>query len=458
MKSSGLSFYFILYLVAIITVFAITVERDRVLHQRDEVIAHLISVYVKPLHLSAYVDTARFFIEPTRSLTRDSVAVRLKVEGPIEKNDVEFALYDAKFFKKGGGEQSKELAGLVRNEGGDGVLVYPPLEEGTYEFKVSGYKGRITTEGNTMKVKIADTTYVIPYSSALEMVDRDTTVLIAKVEKSGVIPPQLTLGVQEAQENWVLGPPYRKKIFVGGIENLQKASFNASSPARIEAVSGTGSYATLVWDKPTLGKRSFTVTADANRGFGEKDRSTVSFNVEVLPATFVNVPQAKGFWGIPYTFDGQLMGLNPLDVTVEILHDGQSIGVKPVVPKISLTPDRTWNSLLFKILYRESVIKENKVALSAPPPPQIKWVQQNLDRTKNLFIVSVTAADPIGGAVRMSLQSEPAGIARLDKISGTAFTVSVNLDGKPPAVFLKLTATDRYGGQSLSTKQFNIPQ
>ncbi|MEK6571646.1 MAG: hypothetical protein AABZ61_09760, partial [Bacteroidota bacterium] len=85
MKTSGLSFYFVLYIVAIITVFAITVERDRVLKERDEVIAHLVAVYVKPLRLSASVDTARFFIEPTRSLTRDSVAIRLKVDGPIEK-------------------------------------------------------------------------------------------------------------------------------------------------------------------------------------------------------------------------------------------------------------------------------------------------------------------------------------------------------------------------------------
>ena len=58
----------------------------------------------------------------------------------------------------------------------------------------------------------------------------------------------------------------------------------------------------------------------------------------------------------------------------------------------------------------------------------------------------------------MSVQSEPQGIAQLDRIKGTSFTVTVNLGGKPSAVFLKLSATDQYGGQSVSAKQFNIPQ
>jgi hypothetical protein len=34
----------------------------------------------------------------------------------------------------------------------------------------------------------------------------------------------------------------------------------------------------------------------------------------------------------------------------------------------------------------------------------------------------------------------------------------VNLTGKPSAVFLKLSAFDQYGGSTVSTKQFNIPE
>jgi len=458
MKTSSLSFYFVLYIVAIITVFAITVERDHLLKQRDEVIAHLISVYVKPLQLAAYVDTTRIFIEPTRTQTRDSVALRIKVEGPIEKNDVTFALYRAEKLLENGEVQSQGLLGAVRNVGGDGILICPPLEEGTYKFYVSGYKRRIITDGNLMRVSIGDTTYAIPYSAALEMVDRDTTVLLAKVARTGVIPPQLTLSVQEAQENWVLGPPYRKKIFVGGTENLQRVSFAVSAPGRIEMGSAAESYVLMAWDKPTLGKSTFTVSADANRGFGEKDRASVTFKVEVLPAAFISTPSAKGFWGIPYTFDGQLVGLNPLDLSVDVSHDGYSIWTKPVLPKVSVTPEKTWNTLLFRVLYRGTLVKEHTVSLSAPPPPQIKWVQQNLDRSRNVLTISVASSDPTGGPVRLSLQAQPAGIARLDKVAGTTFTITVSLEGKPPAVYLRLSATDQYGGQSVSTKQFNIPQ
>jgi hypothetical protein len=458
MKTTGLSFYFVLYIVAIITVFAITVERDRLLEQRDDVIAHLIAVYVKPLNISAAIDTARFFIDPTRSVTRDSIELRIKAEGPIEKGDIAYSLYGAGAIQDNGEIQEKPLAGRVLNDNGDGVLVYPPLEEGTYEFKILGYKRRIVVEGNSMRVRIGDTSYVIPYSGALESIDYDTTHLFAKVVKAGVVPPQLTLSVQETQENWVLGPAYRKKVFVGGVENLKGVSYSVGGPARIELPTGPGSYATVVWDKPVLGKRSFTVTANANRGFGEKDKATVTFNVDVLPATFVSTPPSKGFWGIPYTFDGQLVGLNPLEITVEVQHDGQSLGVKPVVPKVSVTPERSWNSLLFKVLYRETVIKEHSVGLSAPPPPQIRWVQQNLDRARNVFLITVASADPTGGPVRMSVEAQPSGIAQLDKIRGTTFTITVSLSGKPSAVFLKLTATDQYGGRSTSSKQFNIPQ
>jgi hypothetical protein len=56
----------------------------------------------------------------------------------------------------------------------------------------------------------------------------------------------------------------------------------------------------------------------------------------------------------------------------------------------------------------------------------------------------------------MSLESQPGGIARLDRIRGTSFTVTVNLEGKPAGVFLKLTAADQYGGQGSSTKQFSL--
>ena len=344
MKSSGLTFYFILYLVAIVTVFAITVERDQVLDERDEVIEHLISVYVKPLALSSFVDTARFFIEPNQTFTRDSIRVKLIVEGPIEKKAIVFTLLEAKRWQSEGNFQGEEITGVVRNEEGEGVLLYPPLEAGIYEFKVSAYKKRIASRRNQMSVTIGDTTYAIPYSESLERIDRDTTVLIAKVEKSGVIPPQLTLSVQEARENWVLGPDYRKKIFVSGVGTVQGVSFAAGRPGGIETVTGVGSYVHFLWEKPTLGKRTFTVTANANRGFGEKDRSSVTFDVEVLPATFVSSPSSKGFWGIPYLFNGQVVGVNPLDLSVQVFHDGKSLGMKPVVRKLSLLPDRNWNS------------------------------------------------------------------------------------------------------------------
>jgi hypothetical protein len=85
-------------------------------------------------------------------------------------------------------------------------------------------------------------------------------------------------------------------------------------------------------------------------------------------------------------------------------------------------------------------------------------VQQNLDRARNVFLITVASADPTGGPVRMSVEAQPSGIAQLDKIRGTSFTINVNLAGKPSAVFLKLTATDQYGGRSTSSKQFNIPQ
>jgi hypothetical protein len=60
--------------------------------------------------------------------------------------------------------------------------------------------------------------------------------------------------------------------------------------------------------------------------------------------------------------------------------------------------------------------------------------------------------------VRLSIEAQPLNVARVDKLSGKSFTISVSLAEKPSAVFLKVTALDQYGGRSVSTKQFNIPQ
>jgi hypothetical protein len=457
MKSSSISFYFVLYVVAITTVFVITMERDQLLRQRDEDMAHLIEVYVKPLRLSSYVDTARFFIDPTLSATREPVKMRINVDGPVEKSDVAFRLLGAEQLLDDGDSREKPISGTMINDGGDGVLTYPSLEEGVYAFRVAGYKRRIIMAGDKMEVAIRDTSYLIPYSERLEKVDRDTTVLLAKVVKSGVVPPQLTLSVADVQDNWVLGPPYKKKVFVSGVEDLQKVTFSASAPGGIERNLSGESFVMLVWERPTTGKKEFMASADANRGLGEKDRSSINFSVDVLPPVFVSVPSEKGFWGIPYIFDGQIAGLSPLDITVEVRHDGQLIGARPVVPKDTVIPDRSWSSLNFKLLYKGVSIKEHRVALTAPPPPQIKWVQQNFDRDRNVFLITAACSDPVGGAVKMSLQSQPSGIAQLDKIRGTTFTITINLEGKPSAVFLKLTASDQYGGQSTSAKQFNMP-
>jgi hypothetical protein len=123
-----------------------------------------------------------------------------------------------------------------------------------------------------------------------------------------------------------------------------------------------------------------------------------------------------------------------------------------------ITPDRKWSKLAFKVLYRGNLIKEHQATLSAPPPPQIKWVQQNLDRGNNSFVITAAAVDALGGPVRMSIESQPQGLVTMDKVRGTSFKISINLSSKPSAIFLKLTATDAYGGTSVSSKQFNIPQ
>ena len=136
----------------------------------------------------------------------------------------------------------------------------PPVGEGSYAFKVAGYKRRIISDGRTMKVQIKDTTYAIGYSERLESVDRDTVELLAKVTRSGMVPPQLVVSVQEPRDNWVLGVQYRKKIFVGGVENVNNVAFNVTSPGRIERDQTGGSFVTLIWDRPVLGSQSFTVS------------------------------------------------------------------------------------------------------------------------------------------------------------------------------------------------------
>jgi len=456
MKITGISFYFVLYIVAIVTVFVVTMERDHLLKERDEDIAHLVALYVKPLRLSPYVDTVKVFMEPNQSTLHEPITLRTRVEGPLEKGDVTFSLLNV--WKSHGGNMIEQAGdrGAVSNVGGDGIVTYSQAGEGTYVFEVAGYKPRIVREGNTMRVSIRDTTYSIPYSKSLERVDRDTTLLIAHVEKSGINPLQLTLSVQELEDNWVLGPPYRKKIFVGGLGDTRSVRFSGQEPGQIEQ--DGDSYVTLVWERPTLGTRKFSISGNASRGLGEKDRSQVEFSVNVVPPSFVTAPPEKGFWGVPYVFDGRISGLNPLDLVVAVSHGGRAVRTPVVARRDTLVPQKDWKSFELSILFNGFPIKEQLVPVSSPPPPQIRWLRQDIDRTNNVFTVSVAATDAINGAVKMSLDAQPAGIARLDKVRGSTFTISVNLQTKPSAVFLKLTAVDQYGGQTVSTKQYNIPQ
>jgi hypothetical protein len=456
MKSTDISYYFALYLVAIITVFAITLERDEAFDVRDHLIADLLEVYLRPLKLSPYADTSRFYIQANRSQTDDSIQVKFKVEGPLITDDVEYAVLQVRYADGRGTWQDKSPSGRFINQEGDGIFLYPPLSEGIYEFTIAGHKNRVRIDGRHMSIPVKDTVYEIPYSKTLEAIDLDTTVLVVKVTKSGIEPNRLVLTVSEKQENWVVGVPYVKKIFVSGVEDVRFVKFQVSPTGRISLPTTGESFVSFTWDEPIPGKKQFTVSANANRGFGEKDQANIGFEVNVQPAMFETQPAEKGFWGIPYQFDGKIVGLNPLDLSVEILHDNEMIDKKPVVPKISVTPMKDWATLRFKVVYRGVVLKEHTAEILPPAPPQIKWVQQNYDKVRDVFEVTVVCTDAGGGAVKLSVQSQPTGIARLDKFRGTEFKITCNVKDKPPSVFLKLTATDDFGGQSTSSKQFPL--
>ena len=457
MKTQGISFYFVLYLVAVITVFVITMERDQLLKERDEDIAHLVELYVRPLVITPYVDTAFFYINPGKTLTSDPVSVRAKVDGPMEKQSVDFTIVRAWKHQSG---KSQDLADPIQvsNVSGDGVLNAGLLTEGLYTFEVAGYSNRIVLDGASIHLKIKDTTYTIPYSPQLEDVDRDTVLLVAKVEKSGTDPLQFAVTVQDRQESWILGPPYSKKVFISGVQDVQRVSFTAPQGTRIERSPSGEAFVTMTWDRPVLGKREFTIAANANRGFGSKDNATVSFSVDILPPSFVSEPSPNGFWGIPYEFDGRIQGLNPVDLSVSVLHNDTEVASAPATTKNVFVPERNWTELEYRITYRGHIIKTHTVTLTAPPPPQIRWLGQELDRSQGAFRIKVGATDAAGGAVRLSIEAQPINVARVDKISGKDFTISVNLESHPTAVFLKVTAVDQYGGRSVSTKQFNIPQ
>jgi hypothetical protein len=457
MKSSDISFYFVLYLIAVMTVFAITVERDRTLEQRNAMIAQLVAVYVRPLHVTNYLDTTKYFIDVSQPRMNDSVRVKVATQGPIKRDDIDFSILGAEKYV-GDSKESLPSEGRIYNEFGDGVIIFPPLSEGTYKFTVSGHKNRLILNGSQMRVLIGDTTYNIPYSEALANVDRDTTSFFVKVIKGGLEKQQITLSVTDARENWVVGPSYQKKVFIGNVASMQGVTFNVSGGGRLDKSQSGESYLTFLWDQPKLGKHSFTVTVDANRGGGAKDRASTTFDVDVRPAVFNTPPPEKWFWGIPYRFDGQIAGLNALELSVESSHDGQSIGTQPVLPAFTITPAKGWGYLTFNVKYRGTTIRDHRVALVAPPPPQVKWVQQSLDKGREVYLIQFTSADASGGPVTASLQSQPSGIAKIDKIKGTSFTITVDLKEKPTSVFLKLVITDQYGGQSTSSKQFNLPQ
>jgi hypothetical protein len=109
MKTTNISFYFVLYIVAIVTVFVITMERDQLLKARDDDFSHLVELYVKPLKLTPSIDTVKVYVEANQPVTREPISLRTKVDGDVECVSFTCQSMEIKWFRN----RRKPISGKV---------------------------------------------------------------------------------------------------------------------------------------------------------------------------------------------------------------------------------------------------------------------------------------------------------------------------------------------------------
>lgn len=403
------SFYFILYLVAIVSLLDVITERDEA---QEEMVGLLLKKIA-----SAPVLSTRDTVVWT---AKDSGRAMITVAGlatPLEMTNIRYAIASLDQAPPRGVQTDP-----VIDQSGNAILSGKIAEKGTYNFQATATVEREIPDDIPEAVRDA----INRLSGSKVALKTQPVNFVVKVEGKTTSAPALTLNIEPpADDKWILGVPYAKNIYVGG-PPPELVTFTCPD-SRFKITKDVGRIQ-LTWAQPMSGITRITVKANANREQGSLDFAEAKFTVDVGPPRWQPEPRPTAYNRVPYRFESTLGGLSPNDYSIQVLANKTELKttISPNQFPYEVKPDPSWKTMTFRAMGRSAKLKEIEIPVKDPPPPQIRWQGESHDG--NNHIIKFYCEDVDGGDVNVNFNIvQPQGVRAVmsPPVRGKSFTITI---------------------------------
>lgn len=404
------SFYFILYLVAIVSLLDVITERD-------EAQEEMVSLLLKKI-TSAPVLSARDTVVWTAKEQGRAAITVAGLSSPAEMSKIRYAIASLDPAPPSGIDTKPKLDAT-----GNATLEGTINEKGIYSFQATASVEREIPTDIPDAVRDA----IHRLSGDKVSLKSEPVNFVVKVEGSSISHPALTLNIEPPSEDkWILGVPYTKTIYVGG-PAPDLVTFSCSDH-RFKIMKDVGRIQ-LSWAEPMSGITKVVVKANANRDLGGLDAAEARFSIDVGPPRWQPDPRPMAYNRVNYKFESTLGGLSPGEYTIQVIANKTDVKttISPNQFPYELKPDPSWKMLTFRAVGRTSnTLKEIEIPVKDPPPPQIKW--QGESHEGNDHVIKFYCEDVDGNDVNVNFNVvQPQGVKAVmsPPVRGKAFSIRI---------------------------------
>jgi hypothetical protein len=404
------SFYFILYLVAIVSLLDVITERD-------EAQEEMVGLLLKKISSAPVLSTRDTVVWTAKENGRAAISVA-GLSTPLEMANIRYAIASLDPAPPAGLASQPEI-----DSKGNAVISGKINEKGTYSFQATA------TVEREIPTDIPDAVREAIHRLSGEKVSlkSEPVNFVLKVEGNNIAHPALTLNIEPPNEDkWILGVPYTKTVYVGG-PSPDLVTFTCSD-ARFKITKEVGRVQ-LTWAQPMSGITKVTIRANANRDLGALDAAEAKFSIDVGPPRWQPDPRATAYNRVNYRFESTLGGLSATEYTIQVIANKADVKatISPNQFPYELKPDPSWKTLTFRAVGRtNNMLKEIEVPVKDPPPPQIRWQGETHDG--NDHVIKFYCEDVDGSDVNVNFNViQPRGVKAVmsPPLRGKTFTIRI---------------------------------